>query len=250
MKTIAIIPARGGSKSVPRKNIRNICGKPLIYYSIKTALDSKKIDRVIVSTDDEEIGDIAKEYGAEVPFIRPSNISDDYSLDIEFYQHTLQWLKDNEEYEPDLVVNLRPTNPIRSSETVDDAIDCLTANEEADSLRSVRLSELSPFKMWTISNDGFMNTVVHDTEFDEPFNTPRQLLPLCYWQDGYVDVTKYKTIMHMNSTTGDKIIPYIITEDSIDIDYEESIPEVEKILNGTTKITSTNRDKNTERHPS
>ena len=86
MKTIAIIPARGGSKSVPRKNIRNICGKPLIYYSIKTALDSKKIDRVIVSTDDEEIGDIAKEYGAEVPFIRPSNISDDYSLDIEFYE--------------------------------------------------------------------------------------------------------------------------------------------------------------------
>jgi CMP-N,N'-diacetyllegionaminic acid synthase len=235
MKIIALIPARSGSKSVPRKNIRKLCGKPLLSYTIQTALESVLIDRVIVTTDTKEIADIAKKYGAEVPFLRPKEISGDYALDIEFHQHAIDWLQENENYTPDLIVNLRPTNPIRSPITVDKAIQTLIDNFDMDSLRSVRISEFSPFKMWTIPRSGILEPIASEVEFHEPYNTPRQLLPTCYWQDGYVDVTKYTTIVEKMSTTGRNIIPFLIEEESIDIDYEESIQQVENILSGKPK---------------
>ena len=235
MNIIALIPARSGSKSVPKKNIRELAGKPLISYAIQTALDSTLIDRVFVSTDNEEIADIGKKFGAEVPFLRPEKISGDYALDIEFHQHALDWLKENEGYTPDLIVNLRPTNPIRTTITVDKAIQTLIDNPDKDSLRSVRLSEFSPYKMWKISHDGILKPIASDLEFSEPYNMPRQLLPICYWQDGYVDVVRYKTILKKISTTGDNILPFLIEEDSIDIDYEESIQQVENILSGKPK---------------
>ena len=108
-KIIALIPARGGSKSIPRKNIYPVAGKPLIAHSIRQALESKYISRVIVSTDDEEIADVSRQWGAEVPFMRPAEFSQDQSLDIEVFDHALRWLKKNEAYEPELVVHLRPT---------------------------------------------------------------------------------------------------------------------------------------------
>ena len=235
MKIIALIPARSGSKSVPRKNIRKLCGKPLLSYAIQTALESVLIDRVIVTTDNKEIADIAKKYGAEVPFLRPKEISGDYALDIEFHQHAIDWLQENENYTPDLIVNLRPTNPIRSPITVDKAIQTLIDNPDMDSLRSVRISEFSPFKMWTIPRSGVLEPIASEVEFHEPYNMPRQLLPVCYWQDGYVDVTKYMTIVEKKSTPGRNIIPFLIEEESIDIDYEESIQQVENILSGKPK---------------
>jgi len=235
MKIIALIPARSGSKSVPGKNIRKLCGKPLLSYAIKTALESVLIDRVFVTTDDKEIADIAIKYGAEAPFLRPKEISGDYSLDVEFHQHAIDWLQENENYTPDFIVNLRPTNPIRDSRTVDEAIQTLIDNNDMDSLRSVRISEFSPFKMWTISHDGILEPIASEVEFHEPYNMPRQLLPMCYWQDGYVDVTKYTTIVEKMSTTSKKIIPFIIEEEYIDIDYEESIQQVENILSGNPK---------------
>ena len=235
MKIIALIPARSGSKSVPNKNIRKLAGKPLLSYSIKTALDSSLIDRVFVSTDDKKIAKIAKEYGAEVPFLRPRKISGDNSLDIEFHQHALNWLLENEKYIPDLIVNLRPTNPIRKSKTIDRAIQCLIESPDMDSLRSVRLSNHSPYKMWTISDLGVLKPVTSELNIKEPFNMPRQQLPKCYWQDGYVDVTKYSTVVKKMSTTGNNILPFLIEEESIDIDYEESIKQVENILSGKPK---------------
>ncbi len=96
-KAVAIIPARGGSKRIPRKNIKDFHGKPLIAYSIQTALESKLFDKVIVTTDDEEIAEIAKKYGAEVPFIRPKELSDDFSGTADVIEHALKWLKDNGE---------------------------------------------------------------------------------------------------------------------------------------------------------
>ena len=235
MKIIALIPARSGSKSVPRKNIRKLCGKPLLSYAIQTALESALIDRVVVTTDNKEIADIAKKYGAEVPFLRPKEISGDYALDIEYHQHAIDWLRENENYTPDLIVNLRPTNPIRSPITVDKAIQTLIDNPDMDSLRSVRISEFSPFKMWTIPRSGILEPIASEVEFHEPYNMPRQLLPICYWQDGYVDVTRYTTIVEKMSTTGKNIIPFLIEEESIDIDYEESIQQDENILSGKPK---------------
>lgn len=235
MNIIALIPARSGSKSVTKKNIRKLGGKPLLSYAIQTALESELIDRVFVSTDDNEIADIAKKYGAEVPFLRPSEISGDYSLDIEFHQHAVGWLQENENYTPELIVNLRPTNPIRNPMTVDKAIQTLIDNPNMNSLRSVRISEFSPFKMWTISTRGKLEAIASELEIREPYNMPRQLLPKSYWQDGYVDVARYKTIVEQSSTTGRNIMPFLIEEDSIDIDYEESIQQVENVLSGKPK---------------
>ena len=116
-KILAIIPCRSGSKGVKNKNIRKIFGKPLIYYSIFFALQCKFIDRVIVSTDSKKYKKISENFGAEVPFLRPKNISKDDSLDIDLFKHTINWLKKNENYEPNLIVHLRPTSPLRKIKT-------------------------------------------------------------------------------------------------------------------------------------
>jgi len=230
MQILALIPARGGSKSIPRKNIKMIAGAPLISYTIKSALESKRINRVIVSTDDKEIAAISESYGAEVPFLRPSDISGDLSTDIEFHRHALDWLKTNENYMPDMVINLRPTHPIRRPETIDAAIEKFSSRPGADSLRSIRKSDLSPFKMWTINSREEMEPVAALPNVQEPYNEPRQKLPMAFWQDGYIDITLPKTILEKNSTTGDTIIPFVIEEVCVDIDYQDEIPKAEKIL--------------------
>jgi len=220
---LALIPARGGSKSVPRKNIIKLNGKPMIAWAIESALASKYISRVIVTTDDDEIASIARVYGAEVPFMRPDSISGDTSTDVEFHRHALEWLRVNEGYEPDMVVNLRPTPPSRRPEIIDGAIVEFFNSPNADSLRSVNLAEQTPFKMWTLSSRGYLSSVADIPGVKEPYNEPRQSLPLVYWQNGYVDITRPSVIIEKNSTTGDNILPYIIEDPVTDIDYPESI---------------------------
>ena len=110
---MALIPARGGSKSIPRKNLMMIAGKPLIAYSIEHALQSRYVTRTIVSTDDPEIADVARGLGAEVPFLRPSEFAQDLSPDIDVFRHALTWLRDRQGYQCELVVHLRPTGPVR-----------------------------------------------------------------------------------------------------------------------------------------
>lgn len=122
---IAIIPARGGSKGIPRKNIRLLHGKPLIAWTIETALSTSCLKRVIVSTDDEEIAEVAEKYGAEVPFLRPKKYAQDDTTDMPVYEHTLHWLEENERYIPDIVVWLRPTAPLRTSEDIKNAVNIL-----------------------------------------------------------------------------------------------------------------------------
>ena len=153
MKILGLILARGGSVRVPRKNIRELAGRPLIYYIIRTAKKSRYINRVIVSTDDEEIAEVARRCGAEVPFYRPKELAREDSPEFEAIEHALNWLKKNEGYVPDLVVKLFPTSPFLRPETVDRAIELMLANPDADSLRSVRLCKEHPFKMWVIEDD-------------------------------------------------------------------------------------------------
>ena len=231
-EVLALVPARGGSKSIPGKNIKLVAGKPLISYSIAHALASQLITRVIVSTDSEEIAEIARAHGAETPFLRPAKISGDCAVDVEFHRHALDWLADNEDYRPDMVVNLRPTHPVRRSQTIDRAIETFASSPDADSLRSVRLAETSPYKMWRIGEDGFAISVAPIEGMAEPYNMPRQKLPMVYWQDGYVDVTRPEVIISQNSTTGRRILPFLIEEECVDIDYEDEIPEAERLLTG------------------
>src|SRR5512140_1442523 len=124
---LAIIPARGGSKGIPRKNIRDFAGYPLIAYSIAAGLQAKSVSRVIVSTDDEEIAAVARQCGAETPFLRPAEFAQDTSTDLPLFEHALQWLAEHENYRPEVVVQLRPTSPLRPRDLVDRAVSILLA---------------------------------------------------------------------------------------------------------------------------
>src|SRR5262249_52197717 len=133
--TIVIVPARGGSKSIPRKNIRPLGGVPLLAYSIEAGLKARMVDRVIVSTADAEIADVPRAWGADVPFLRPAALSGDHTRDLPLFQHAIAWLEANAGGAPEIVVQLRPTSPIRPSDCVDTAIELLRRDETIDSVR-------------------------------------------------------------------------------------------------------------------
>ena len=159
-EVLALIPARGGSKSIPRKNILPFAGHPLLAYSIAAGLAAETINRVIVSTDDEEIASIAKRYGAEAPFLRPAEYSQDHTPDLPVFRHALEWLSKHEDYHPEIVVQLRPTSPFRRVMHIDQAIYRLLERPDADSVRTVCVPFQNPFKMWRIAPNGIMQPFI------------------------------------------------------------------------------------------
>ena len=166
MKIISVIPARGGSKSIKNKNLIKLNNKPLIYYAIKQSQKSKFIKRSIVSTNDKKIAKIAKKYGAEVPFLRPNSISKNNSKDFGFFLHLINWLKKNENYTPDLIVQLRPTQPYRDVKFIDKAIQIMMRDKKADSLRSISVPERTPYKMWKIKGN-YLDYIFPNTKFQK-----------------------------------------------------------------------------------
>ena len=220
-EVLAIIPARGGSKGIPRKNIKLFAGYPLIAYSIAAGLQSELTTRVIVSTDDEEIAETARKWGAETPFLRPAEFAADNTLDLPVFRHALTWLKENENYVPDIVVQLRPTSPARSRTMVDDAIRLLIEHPEADSVRGVVPADENPHKMWRVDPEtGLMSGLLKVEGIDEPYNAPRQKLPPVYWQTGHIDAIRpERTFMAGESMSGKNILPLFLDPDyTIDID--------------------------------
>jgi N-acylneuraminate cytidylyltransferase len=231
-EVLALIPARGGSKSIPRKNIRSFAGHPLIAYSIAAGLAAESVTRLLVSTDEEEIAAIARKYGAETPFLRPAELSQDNTPDLPVFQHALQWLEENEGYRPEILVQLRPTSPLRRVWHIDQSIYQLLAHPEADAIRTVCEPFQNPFKMWQIDPEGFMQPLIH-TEYQEAYNMPRQLLPVVYWQTGYVDAAWRDTIIEKASMTGERILPLVIPpNDWIDIDSADDWRRAERLLEG------------------
>ena len=230
IEVLVIIPARGGSKSIPRKNIRLLANHPLIAYSIAAGLSAEEVSRVIVSTDDENIAEISKKYGAEVPFLRPAEFAQDQTPDLPVFEHALDWLETHEGYQPDIVVQLRPTSPFRRTFHIDSAVRQLIDHHEADAVRTVCVPFQNPFKMWRIDSDGYMQPLM-DIGVPEPYNLPRQSLPVIYWQTGYVDVVWADTIKTRHSMTGEKILPLIIgAEEWIDIDSPDDWRRAERLL--------------------
>jgi N-acylneuraminate cytidylyltransferase len=217
---LALIPARGGSKGIPHKNIREFSGYPLIAWSIAAGLQSKSVSRVIVSTDDGDIASIAREYGAEVPFMRPSELAQDRTPDLPVFEHALKWLEDIEGYKPDYVVQLRPTSPIRPTDIIDSAVKILVQYRDADCVRGVVPAGQNPYKMWKFNGyDKPMNPLVAVEGISEPYNAPRQILPQAYWQTGHIDVIRTSTITRKNSLTGDVVYPMVIDPRyTVDID--------------------------------
>lgn len=225
-KILAIIPARSGSKSIPHKNITSILGKPLIAYSIEHALNSRLINRVIVSTDSQYYADVAKKHGAEVPFLRPTAIADDNSLDIEFFYHALNWLQENENYIPDICVQLRPTHPVRDPKDIDNMINLLLDDPKADSVRSiVENKSFTPYKMWRFDGERLIPLLSLEN-IKEPYNSPRQILPKTYLQNASIDVIRTSCILNKNSLSGDYVLGYVMNGD-FDIDYVEDLEKVQ-----------------------
>lgn len=216
-EVLAIIPARGGSKGIPRKNIRDFAGHPLIAYSIAAGLHAQAVTRVIVSSDDEEIAAVARRYGAETPFLRPEEFAQDQTLDLPVFQHALTWLAEHEGYQPDVVVQLRPTSPVRPVGLVDEAVNLLLASPQADSVRGVVPAGQNPHKMWRIE-DGVMQPLLAVEGIAEPYNAPRQALPPVYWQTGHIDAIRPRVFAE-NSMSGGMILPVLVDPRyTVDID--------------------------------
>lgn len=219
IEILALIPARGGSKSIPRKNIRPFAGHPLLAYSIAAGLQAKTVTRTIVSTDDEEIATVARQYGAETPFLRPAEFAQDHTTDLPVFQHALNWLAENEGYHPEIVVQLRPTSPIRPPDCVDRAVQVLLDHPQADSVRGVVPAGQNPHKMWRITPQGPMTPLLSVPGIPEPYNAPRQALPPVYWQTGHIDAIRLSTISQKGSLSGEVIFPLILDPRyAVDID--------------------------------
>ncbi|TGM82279.1 acylneuraminate cytidylyltransferase family protein [Leptospira mtsangambouensis] len=208
-KTIAIIPARSGSKSIKDKNLAMLSGHPLIAYSIAAGVMSKTVTRTIVSTDSEEYASIARKYGAEVPFLRPSEFSTDTSTDRDFMLHAMQWVKDHEQSVPEFWVHLRPTTPLRDPKHIDEAVNILELDKDATALRSAHLCSESPFKWFRKNSQGYLAALTSEETSLDRFNLPRQSYPDVYIPDGYVDVVKSSFILNTELFHGNKVIGYV-----------------------------------------
>jgi CMP-N,N'-diacetyllegionaminic acid synthase len=214
MNILGLIPARGGSKSIPNKNIKNFNGKPLITYAIKNSLESKYITHTVVSTDSHLIAEIARESGALVPFLRPEKLARDSSLDLPVMEHAINWYKEQGQ-SFDYMVFLRPTNPFRVATEIDKAIEMIISSK-FDSIRGVSEVGYSPYWMKKIINGELIDFI--NSSYSE---SKRQDLPKVFQANGTVDVIKIDTILYKNSRYGESIGPFIMKDISrIDIDTE------------------------------
>jgi len=230
---IAIIPARSGSKGVPDKNIRPLAGKPLMAYSIAAALKSKVISRVVVSTDSKEYALLAQDCGAEAPFLRPTEASGDRATDVQFFEHAIAWLRENEGFVPKYFVHLRPTTPLRNPAVIDEALLAFIGSNYT-ALRSVHKMSESSYKTFEI--DKCKLKCICGGGFDvESANLARQAFPVTYEANGYIDVVRTEMVDERGLIHGDKVLAYV-TERAYEIDDPSDVDLLEFILSKSTKL--------------
>jgi N-acylneuraminate cytidylyltransferase/CMP-N,N'-diacetyllegionaminic acid synthase len=217
-QTVALIPARGGSKGIPRKNLIPLCGKPLIAWTIQAARDSGVFSRVLVSTDDPEIADTAQRYGAETPFLRPAELASDNASGIAPVLHALQWLAQHQS-EPDLLALLQPTSPLRTTEDILGAAETIRRTA-ADSLVSVVEADRHP--VWALQRDehGILTSCTGQplAALQQQFPT-RQSLPEALYENGAIYIAEPSVIRSTNSFYGERLQAWLMpAERSVDID--------------------------------
>jgi CMP-N,N'-diacetyllegionaminic acid synthase len=223
---VALIPARGGSKGVPKKNIKLLNGKPLIEYTINSSMNSQLIDRTIITTDDEDIAKLSAKLGAEVPFLRPNKLAGDLVLDFPVIKHALDYLIQAEKSKPDIIVYLRPTMPTRTSHEIDEVVRMLLLKRETNCVRTTRPVPYPPYWMKKINTSGYLEP------FDEsvsPFaDKRRQDLPKVVLCDGYVDVARVESVLRENTFPPNNTlafyrehVPFIDIDTHEDWDYCE-----------------------------
>lgn len=232
IKTLGIIPARGGSKGISQKNIALLGGKPLIFHTIKSAKQSSLLDHFLVSTDDPKIAKIARSLDADVPFLRPRSLAGDRSPDIGFLRHALNWVEKHRGWQPEIIIILQPTSPFRTGNDID-AIIRLIQEENCDSVRTVvDPSPYNPFKMWTFKrNQLTMKPLLPTNRFTKlGTDVPRQLLPKYFLQVGLVYATKSKFIKN-GKVWGPKMCGYVMPgEKFVDIDSPKDLARANALI--------------------
>ena len=231
MDILGLIPARGGSKSIPHKNIVPLAGRPLLAYTCDAALASKRLTRVILSTDDPSIAQVGKECGVEVPFMRPSELAEDDTPALSVIQHVLQVLMETESYRPDAVVLLQPTSPLRRPEHIDAAVDVLES-AGADSVVSVVEvpHQFSPVSVMRIENGKLVPVL------DGPLISRRQDKPQVFARNGPAVLVMRLATIEKGSLYGEDCRPLLMdAEDSLDIDSPFDLLIAETILSHRNK---------------
>lgn len=223
---VGLITARGGSKGIPRKNVRLLAGKPLIAWTIEAARAAHRVDRILVSTDSHEIADVAIQYGAEVPFVRPPELALDNTSHLDVALHALQWIKNNQYAEADYLVTLQPTSPLRIASDIDGAVD-LAMRTDADAVIGVCESESHPYLMHRRADNGVLT----------PFVTSniqylrRQDLPLAYRINGAVYVHHVQRLKATRVWFPPNAVGYVMpNERSLDVDTEWDLKLVDFLL--------------------
>lgn len=210
MKILAIIPARGGSKRIKQKNIKDFHGKPLIAWAIKAALKSKSIDKVVVTSEDKKIVKIAKKFGAEVPFLRPKHLAKDNTAIEPVLINTLEWLKKHENYKPDAIVLIFPTNPLKTAYHLDEAIK-LFKEKKADSVISVSEAIGNNNPYWILKKTKSGKVVFFNNTSLKKIITRSQDLPKTYSRNDIIYVLKPKNLYEKPSNLyGNKIELYVM----------------------------------------
>ena len=223
---VAIIPARSGSKSVRDKNIALLAGFPVLAYSIAAARMSSMVGRIILSTDSERYAEIGRRFGAEVPFLRPTEISTDRSTDRQFMEHAMTWVRDHEGSVPELWMHLRPTTPLRDPTHLDEAVDLIRSCPAATALRSAHECSESPFKWFRLNADGYLTALTSDDTSLDRFNLPRQAYPTVYIPDGYVDLVRASFVFGTTLFHGDKVLGYE-SPFCIEVDSQQELDRLE-----------------------
>ena len=227
-RVLAVIPARGGSKGVPRKNIRDLCGKPVIAWTIETALAvGDDLHRVIVSTDDAEIAEAARMVGAEVPFMRPAELAVDTAPGLPVFQHAVAFVEEEERTPMDWVLVLQPTAPLRDAGDISKSLK-LALEGGCDSIISVvRVLAEHPTLMKKIENDRLLPYCIEEKEGmrRQDYNPP------AYMRNGAIYLTRRDVLMENNSVWGEVILPYVMPEErSYNIDSESDFRLVEMVM--------------------
>jgi len=227
-RILGLIPARGGSKALPRKNIRLLSGKSLIQRTWESARASGVLDRVILSTDDPEMARHGRELGVEVPFMRPAAFADDASPMIDVAVHALEALRERDCYVPNAVMILQPTSPLRTPAQIQRAVELLDGYDAVCSVLPL-LQDLSPYYLMKIREDGCLDFFMEDGfRF-----TRRQDLPIAYRREGTIFLTRTEVIMEQHSFYGQRCLPMLMQPDEVlNIDTPEDWREAECVLSG------------------
>lgn len=221
LKVLGIVGIRSGSKGVPNKNIRELSGKPLVGWILDTAQRTESINRLVVSTDSEQYAEIARACGAEVPYLRPSELARDKSSEIDYVRHMLDWLDKNEGYRPDIVVRMMATVPLQEPEDIDAVVQLLKADPVADSAVVIAEARQHPLKALKIVDDGVGGTKLV-TYFSD---SGREVTPIARqsYQPAYfranVIACRTKVVYDTHSLTGDTVRYHLIPQErAVDID--------------------------------